>query len=111
MLLAKRDRPTAVVSLSDEAAIGALRAADIAGVNVPEEMAVMGYDDKPPAAYARVPLSTMHQPDDAIGAEAVSLLIDRINGHLPRSPVVRALPTELVIRESCGSRRATSSTP
>lgn len=104
LLFAKRERPTALVCFSDEFAIGALRAADMAGIRVPEEIALVGYDDNDPARFARVPLTTMHQPDQQIGEKAVSLLIDRIEGKLPQKPVVRPLAAKLVVRESCGSK-------
>jgi len=102
-LLAKRKKPTAILCLSDENAIGALRAADEAGVSVPEEIALMGYDDKEPARFARIPLSTMRQPDDKVGAEAVTLLVDRIENRLSQKRVVRPLNASLVIRNSCGA--------
>jgi len=102
-MLAKRDRPTAIVCFSDEYAIGALRAADLAGVKVPTELALVGYDDKEPAKFARVPLTTMHQPDEKVGQEAVSLLLERIEGKLAsKKRMVRPLQAQLVVRESCG---------
>jgi DNA-binding LacI/PurR family transcriptional regulator len=104
VLLARRKRPTAILCLSDENAIGALRAADEAGVSVPGEIALMGYDDKEPARFARVPLSTMRQPDEKVGAAAVTLLVDRIENRLPKKRIVRPLTASLVIRNSCGAR-------
>jgi DNA-binding LacI/PurR family transcriptional regulator len=105
LMLAKRQQPTAVVCFSDEFAIGALRAADVAGVRIPEDLAIVGYDDKEPARFARVPLTTMHQPDEQIGKEAISLLLDRINGKIEDpAPVVRPLSATLVVRDSCGSK-------
>jgi LacI family transcriptional regulator len=106
LILAKRQRPTALVCFSDEFAIGVLRAADLAGIRVPEELALVGYDDKDSAKFARVPLTTMHQPDNEVGAEAVSLLIDRIDGKIPPEPVIRPLEAKLVIRDSCGAKLA-----
>lgn len=105
LVLAKKKQPSALVCFSDEFAIGALRAADIAGVSVPDDIAIVGYDDKEPARFARVPLTTMHQPDEQIGQEAVSLLLDRINGKGGPEPVIRPLRANLVIRDSCGARR------
>lgn len=105
LLLAKRQHPTALVCFSDEFAIGALRAADMAGVQVPDDLAIVGYDDKEPARFARVPLTTMHQPDEQIGQEAVALLLDRINGKESSKPIVRPLRATLVVRDSCGARR------
>ena len=103
-LFANRRRPTALVCMTDEAAIGVLRSADLAGIKVPQELAIVGYDDKDSAGFARVPLTTMHQPDELIGREVISLLIMRIRGELPRKPVVQSLQAQLVVRESCGAK-------
>jgi DNA-binding LacI/PurR family transcriptional regulator len=103
LLLAKRERPTGLVCYSDEFAIGALRAADLAGVPVPSELALVGYDDKEPSRFARVPLTTMHQPDDVLGETAIDLLINRIEGNAPACPTEYPLEAKLVIRESCGA--------
>lgn len=104
LILAKRRRPSAVVCFSDEFAIGGLRAADLLGVRIPEEMAMVGYDDKECAKFARVPLTTMRQPDENVGKEAIALLIDKINGKLSKKTVVRPLTATLVVRESCGAK-------
>lgn len=107
-ILARKTRPTALVCFSDEFAIGVQRAADQAGVTIPGELALVGYDDKEPARFARVPLTSMHQPDDQLGQEAVNLLIRRIEGKLPPTPVVKTLLATLVVRESSGQRRRRS---
>jgi len=104
LIFAKRQRPTALVCMTDDAAIGALRAADLAGISVPGELALVGYNDKEAAKFARVPLTTMHQPDEAIGREVISLLTKRIAGELPPTPVIQILQAKLVIRESCGQK-------
>ena len=96
--------PTAVVCQSDDFAIGFLRAADLAGINVPNDIAIVGYDGKEPSKFARVPLTTMRAPDEQIGKEAVSLLLDRIEEVLVSEPLVRKLKAQLIVRESCGSR-------
>jgi DNA-binding LacI/PurR family transcriptional regulator len=90
------------VCFSDEFAIGVLRAADLAGVKIPQDLAIVGYDDKEPARFARVPLTSMHQPEDRLGEEAVQILIKRIEGKLPSEPVMKKLPATLVVRESSG---------
>ncbi len=106
LLFAKRSRPTALVCYTDEAAIGVLRAADMADISVPNELALVGYNDKEDAKFARVPLTTMHQPDDLIGKKVLQTLVKRINGELPDSPVIEALSAKLIVRESCGSSLA-----
>jgi LacI family transcriptional regulator len=92
----------AVFVASDTMAVGALRALRQAGVAVPAEVAVIGYDDLPLAAIADPPLTTVRQPIRRLGAQAVENLIDiLING--PRPPRHVVATTELVIRASCGS--------
>jgi DNA-binding LacI/PurR family transcriptional regulator len=102
-LLSRKNLPTASLCLSDEAAVGALKAADELGCRVPEDMALVGYNDDDLAPYARIPLTTMRQPHDLIGEGAVSLLIDRIENKLKKSAVIKPIPTSLVVRESCGA--------
>ena len=97
-----RYQPQAVFVASDTMAVGALRALRQAGVAVPAEVAVIGYDDLPLAAIADPPLTTVRQPIRRLGAQAVENLIDiLINGPQPPRHVVAT--TELVIRASCGS--------
>lgn len=103
-LFASAHIPTAVVCFSDEFAIGTLKAAALAGLDVPSRLAIVGYDDNIAAAYARVPLTTMRQPVELLASRAIDLLIDRIDNNASPSPSRIALPATLVIRESCGSR-------
>ncbi len=97
-------QPEAVFAASDAMAVGALRAIREAGLKVPDDIAVAGFDDLPIAAHADPPLTTVRQPIARAGSVAVETLIDLI-AH-PHSPPRRIiLPTELVIRASCGSNR------
>jgi LacI family transcriptional regulator len=100
-----RHEPDAVFVASDSMALGALRALREAGKRVPDEVAVVGFDDMPQAATANPPLTTIRQPIQRAGLLAVEMLIDILeNGADPPRRIV--LPTELVIRASCGSRLA-----
>ncbi len=95
-------QPQAVFVASDTMALGALRALRQAGVNVPAEVAVIGYDDLPLSATSEPPLTTVRQPIRRLGAQAVESLVDiLVNGPQPPRRVVTT--TELVIRASCGS--------
>ena len=71
-------RPTAVFAANDLLAIGLLQGFVSAGVRVPEDIALIGYDDIEFAASSAVPLSSIHQPRRAMGAQAAALLIDQI---------------------------------
>jgi LacI family transcriptional regulator, repressor for deo operon, udp, cdd, tsx, nupC, and nupG len=87
----------AVFAASDMMAAGAVAALRRAGLRVPEDVAVAGFDDSGVAASHEPPLTTMRQPWDRISAEMVTLLLEVIDGHPRRS---LTLPTELVVRES-----------
>jgi len=93
--------PDAVVCANDQMAIGVLRALTAAGVRVPGEVAVTGFDDLYPARLVDPPLSTVRQPMRMLGQRACARLLDRI-AHPGLSPAVQLLPTELVLRSSCG---------
>ena len=97
--------PDAVFVASDTMALGALRALREAGKRVPEDIAMVGYDDMPFAARTDPPLTTVRQPIHRAGFVAAETLMDLINepDSAPRRVI---LPTELVIRESCGAQRA-----
>lgn len=95
----------AVFVASDAMAAGALRALREAGRHVPQEIAVVGYDDVPFAARTDPPLTTVRQPIHRSGVVAAQTLMDLITN--PDSPPRRiVLPTELIIRESCGAELA-----
>jgi DNA-binding LacI/PurR family transcriptional regulator len=94
-LLTRPDRPTALLAMSDELALGALRAADELGIAVPGELSVVGFDDTPPAALARPALTTVHQPHHAKGMAAAERLL-----HPAATPTDQVLPVGLVVRAS-----------
>lgn len=91
--------PDAVVAGNDELALGILDAAAEAGVSVPENLAVTGWDDVMAARWAG--LTTVRQPMRDLGATAARLLEGRIGGQTA-GPRTKTLPTDLVIRTSCG---------
>lgn len=93
--------PDAVVAANDQMAIGVLRSLTAAGIRVPEQVAVVGFDDIFPGDLCEPPLTTVHQPMRMLGERACDRLLERIaTPGLP--PQVELLPTELVLRRSCG---------
>jgi DNA-binding LacI/PurR family transcriptional regulator len=94
-LLATPDPPTAVAAASDTQAFGVLEAAQDAGLRVPEDLSVIGYDDIEIAEYLN--LTTIRQPLFASGVEGVELLLDSI-ANPPPVPRRVLLPVELVVR-------------
>ena len=98
-------KPDAVFVSSDTMALGAQRAIREAGLRMPEDMALVGFDDLDPAVHAEPQLTTIRQPVEKLGVTAVELLHKIVNGTavLPTQVV---LPVELIIRASCGSRQS-----
>jgi LacI family transcriptional regulator len=98
-LLGLPQRPTAVFVTSDLMALGGLCAAGAAGVRVPAQLSVVGYDDIAGAGYALPPLTTVAPPKRDMARLAIELLIDRIRG--ARTPLrSTALNSTLVVRAS-----------
>ena len=94
-------RPTAIICQSDQTAIGFQHAAKLHNVDVPGDIALTGYDDIPAAEFARVPLTTMHQPEAELGVRAVELLMRRMEGDWSGFPQTVVLRPTLIERESC----------
>lgn len=90
----------AIFAGDDEAATGAIMALQLAGKRVPEDMAVVGFDDVYLAHPLMPPLTTVRAPIEQVGREAVRQLVHLIQGEPADSVVL--LPTEVVIRRSCG---------
>jgi LacI family transcriptional regulator, galactose operon repressor len=103
----RRDLPDAVVCANDQMAIGVLRGLARAGIRVPEDVAVVGFDDIFPGSLCDPPLTTIHQPMRLLGERACARLLDRIADPALRQ-TVDLLPTELVLRSSCGCPRGAS---
>ena len=99
-LLAQRQRPSAIVAMSDLIAIGALEEALERGLSLPDDLSIIGFDDIPQAGWVRPGLTTVRQPVHGKGRMAASLLIDLVAGSA--SPRHLTLPTELVMRDSVG---------
>jgi LacI family transcriptional regulator len=97
------DRPDAIFCQSDIMAAGAMRAIQEAGLSVPEDIAIIGFDDIPIARQLKVQLTTIKQPITKFGIKAVELLIDLIeNDTKPARRVI--LDTEIIVRDSCGAK-------
>jgi len=95
-------KPDGLFAANDTAAAGALQAIYEAGLRVPEDISVVGFDDVDIAVKTTPPLTTIRQPVSAKGEAAARLLVDLINGRVS-APQHIILPTELIIRQSCGA--------
>lgn len=104
-LLAVKDRPTAVFTINDLAAIGAMEACRTAGLDVPADISLIGFDDIPVASLTVPALTTVAQPAYALGRVAADLLLERVdNRALP--PQQRNLSCQLIVRSSTAPREA-----
>lgn len=96
-LLEQQDRPRAIFTVSDTIAVGVLGVARDLDLAVPDDLAVVGYNDIPIVAQLPVPLTTVRSPAHEIGATAVRALLELVGGTVPESS---RLPVELVVRAS-----------
>lgn len=101
------ERPTAVFATNDLLALGVIRAARDRGVHVPEELAVVGFDDAEFAQYMIPALTSVHLPIEEMAAGAAAILLDLIQRKVS-PPVQRMFAPRLVIRESCGATATAS---
>jgi LacI family transcriptional regulator len=102
ILLAVRPRPTAIFAANDSMAIGVLSALREAGVAVPGEIAVSGFDDIPIAQYTSPPLTSVRVPIIELAERATTRLIAALASDRTRRRHCETLQTELVVRQSCG---------
>ncbi len=102
-LMALDQPPTAIFAVSDEVALGALAALHDHGLRVPEDVAIGSIDDLGFARMVRPALTTVHVPIESFATYALRML--ETHEHYPNShPASVVLPTELIVRESCGAR-------
>lgn len=97
--------PTAIFAITDMMAVGALQALRSAGLGVPQDVALVGFNDIPQAVWLNPPLTTVAAPSFQMGIEAMRMLQNLIAG----KPLVQQhviLPTSLVIRHSCGEHES-----
>ncbi len=109
-LLELKEPPTAVFARNDFTAMGALDAIKRTGLRVPDDVALIGYDDIPLASHASPTLTTVRQPTRELGRSAAAFLLDRIEGDREKPRVEKRFQCELIIRESTKRISAATST-
>ena len=97
------ERPTALFVSSDAMALGVLEAAQASGWRIPEDLAIVGFDNITFSRVAAVPLTTIDGRTAELGRIAVQLLVDRIEGNGSGNIQQITLPPSLIVRRSCGS--------
>jgi len=103
LLLTKCPDISVVYCMNDMMAVGALAYLNQNGIGVPDDIALVGYDDIRVSAYLNPPLTTVRAPEITLGESAGELLLTLINNTPPDRNHIY-LPTELIIRQSCGSK-------
>lgn len=106
-LIALEHPPTGIFAVSDEVAIGVLALLHDAGIRVPEDIALVSIDDTDIARYVRPALTTVHVPKESMGIHALRTLY-AYAAYPGVQPASIVLPTELIVRESCGARKTSS---
>lgn len=101
-LLSLPQRPTAVLVFSDTMIVGAMEAARLAGLRIPEDLSIIGFDDVPTMRQLHPPVTVVRQPLYEMGRMAVQMLVTLIDGQSLVSPQL-VLPTQLIKRDSCHS--------
>jgi DNA-binding LacI/PurR family transcriptional regulator len=110
-MLAHQRGFTAVLSFNDIAAIGCIRALHDAGLRVPQDVSVVGFDDIKEAAFQTPSLTTIRQPLHQMGALAVQTLLAQLHALRARESLQIAVEPELIVRESTGAARKASRSP
>ncbi len=103
-LLRHAELPQALVCVTDQDALAAMDALGAAGVVVPDDIVVTGFDGIAAGRVVRPGLTTVRQPMEAMGRTVVDILLERLT-YPERPPISRKLPVSLALRESCGCRR------
>jgi LacI family transcriptional regulator len=93
--------PTAIFAANDLSAFGAMDAIRECGLCIPDDISIVGFDDIPQASLVYPKLTTVRQPLEQMGQVAVKMLLEQIVNR-SRPPQTVTLPTQLVIRDSCG---------
>ncbi len=99
-LLHLKNPPTAIFACNDPLAMGSYKACQELGLNIPEDLSIIGYDDIPEFSHLNPPITTIHQPIKEMGEQAAKLLLERIEDrNKPAKKVI--LKNTLIVRNSC----------
>ena len=107
LALDSRPAPTAIFATSNVIALEVLRELQKRSIRIPEKIALIAFDDFDAATLVRPTITVVRQPVVDLGRKAASVLLDRLSAHGRPEASQVVLPTELIIRESCGCRRVT----
>jgi LacI family transcriptional regulator len=103
LLLELAEPPTAVFTVNNLVAVGAIEAVRAHNLEVPDDVALVCYDDIEYASRLYPFLTVMSQPAETLGKLGTQLLLERIEGRAPEQPRLVVLPAQFVVRQSCGA--------
>jgi DNA-binding LacI/PurR family transcriptional regulator len=103
--LAMPDRPTAIFAANDLMALGAIYAIQDVGLNVPKDIAVVGYDDRDLASFSKPTITTIRPPSFEMGQLAAELMLSRLKNQVEIEDPIR-VQGKLIVRESCGAEQS-----
>ena len=104
-LLELPEPPTAIFASNDMEAMGVYEAARLAGMRIPEDLSVIGFDDVQPSALMNPPLTTIRQPLTEMGKAAAQMIVDARQAGSRAASLQTILPTSLIVRDSTASPR------
>jgi DNA-binding LacI/PurR family transcriptional regulator len=108
-LLALRARPTAIFAGNDMIAYGAMQAAKDAGLRIPDDLSIVGFDDNHLSRFTNPPMTTVAVPAASLGAEAARIAVESIIGSAALHPVRMVLSHHLSVRRTTGAPPSTAS--
>jgi DNA-binding LacI/PurR family transcriptional regulator len=100
-LLSLKNNPTAVFTVIDVLAFGAMSAARDHGLSIPEDISICGFDDSELAPFAYPPLTTVHVPTNRMGHLAARAILKRNKHTMGNRPIHDLLRTDIIVRKSC----------
>ena len=104
-LISQADRPSAIISANDSMALGAISRIIEAGLRVPEDISIIGFDDVPAASLPRMDLTTIRVPKRTMGISAARLLMTRIKNANVEGVEKIVTPVELIMRKTTGQSK------
>ncbi|MDV6331903.1 LacI family DNA-binding transcriptional regulator [Asticcacaulis sp. 201] len=107
-ILANANQPSALICANDDMAVGALFSAHKVGLNIPQDLSIVGFDDTPVSEIIWPPLTTVHQPLKTIGYRAVEMIVEKIKANKTTGPTpakYTVVPHKVVMRESASAPR------
>jgi LacI family transcriptional regulator len=100
-LVESSNMPTAIIAINDIVALGVIEAAEEIGLNIPDDVSLIGFDDIPYASLPKIKLTTISQPKYDMGRESVNMLFDKLSQENSKQGLHKVIKPRLIIRSTC----------